>query len=309
MARGNSRAQSELVDRLKAKIANKDIDKKLKERGEAQTREQRDAAYAASYEKNSGETYRPYRSYFDVSQDKEELERMLQSGPLSAMKDSALVKALMAPKVAKVSDEKAQEIAEIAKPPSLDDYLGDNYGFDLTDDTEPNEDGDRPELQDDDGNGYSYDDTTHEVNLPDYFVEKDGKVYQVKQTLTIPIEIDDNVLSSTAKSDADIERSFSVKEVIVRPGEYVKDGRFITTFGGGKEYGSYRPSKESDAEKKSPEYQRARREFESMETQVKQFNSIIKKNPRLNQDARLVFSEKLYNQGTLGSYRSYRFNG
>lgn len=298
MARGNSKAQSELVDRLKAKVGNRNLDKELTDirRGEADAVLKR--ARGAEYEKSEGlAAVQPWNRVRV-----EELVKAASSGPLSSMKNSTLLESLTKPKSAEVTDEKSVEIAELAlKITSLDKFIGgDNYKTQLSEGRR-NDEGDTPDLQNDEGEGFSYDTDSVEETLPERFIEQDGKFYQVVQSVSVPVEIDeDNVLRSTATSAKDIEHSFTVREISLRPGEYVKNGRFIATYDGGWT-GSRGPGVGRDEEKKSPEFKKARKEFENLETQVNQWNSIIKKNPSTNQNARLIFSEKLYKQGVRGA--------
>jgi hypothetical protein len=304
MARGNSRAQSELVDRLKAKVANREIDKELKSLGAAQTRAQEKAAY----EKKTGRTDADERPWTKL--EGRDYEKLASSGPLSTMKNSKLVELLTKPKTTPVSDEKNIEISELSfKASDYNGFIGgDNYYQKLTEGGE-NSDGDRVDFVDDDGNSYSYDETEDKTKLPDLFVEKDGNTYQVKRSITVPIEIDEEgVLRSTATSVDDLEVSFGVRQVTMRPGEYVKDGRLIATYNGGEEHGAYRSSEERAAEKNTPEYKKARQAFEAFDTQVKQWNSIIEKHPRLNQKAKLKSGEQVFEQGVGAGRRSTRFN-
>lgn len=290
MARGNSRAQSELVDRLKAKIANKNIDKELKELGDAQRR----AQSRAEYEKRTGD--RDDDKWWRGLVDKD-FQKMVASGPLSAMKDSTLVQLLTKPTLSSVSKEKEAEISEaVFKASDYDRFIGDNYKLELTAEGEDS-DGEERDYVDDDGNGYNYDESEDTKYLPDLYVEKDGVAYQVKRSVTVPIEIDeDGVLRSTATSIDDVSVDTEVRQVMLRPGEYVKDGRVIVTYDGGREHGARRSNEEREAEKNTPEWKRARQAFEAFDTQVKQWNSIIDKNPRLNQKAKLKSGEKVFRQ-------------
>jgi hypothetical protein len=291
MARGNSRAQSELVDRLKAKIANRKTDEALEARGKNQTLMQSKMAY----EKRVG----PEVAHFYDPRAKEYAEWM-NKGPLSVMKDSTLGKILTSPKTLNVDKETSDRIGKIALEKTDDSrFFAGSFESKIKEDEE-DEDGDRRDYVDADGQGYDYDDTETTSSLGSLFLQDGGKTYRVERSVNVPIEFEGGMIRSTATSADDLTYQVRVEEVTMRPGDYVKEGRLIATYGNndgkGMEYGAWRSSDDVKKERDTPEWKAARAQFEGLESQVTQWNSIIENNPRLNKVPKLRFNDELYNK-------------
>lgn len=294
MARGNSRAQSELVDRLQDMIANRPNAKALAELAKAQARAQKQPKKGPDYV------------------DPETLRNALSKGPLSVMKDSLFAKVMSQPGVKPVTDPATRnELLKLAKDKTdLSDLV--DYEEELESETK-DENGDYRNYVDEDGVGYDGDETEKTIDLPPIYIEKDGKVFKVAREVSISIEIgEDGVLRSTETNKDDVVFQPSrfgagISEVNMRPGEYIKDGKMFRTYDEPMQYYEYRGRKLTEEEKSSPEFKKARKEFEAFESQVNQYNSIIDKNPRLDKKLKIEFGEKVFRRNSTSNVEN-RFN-